>query len=710
MVRGTQLDAFPSGSGVKRTLARQYEVQVAPAGSLEIGGAGLDIKAGGVTSSKLAVGCVLGANVGFNDANVPNTSGIVGVSVRDAFNTVNASFGAYLKLDGTTPMVGNLNMANHRLIGMAAGTGPNDAVNLKQMQDAVALNIYWLHTCAYAGIGTANGALRPTFVRASQSVYISANPIAGNVISFDGASIQFVAGFPGANQCQIGGSPAVTASNLAVAINNATALTGTHATQLQTAVYAIRELSGSGQTIHIVWKDDDKPGRTPTTANGLLCSTSATGISFLTKDPSTANGAFYGAYDVITGGAMAQARQENAIYQFNEDTANWDMTYANPGTGYFSKLTGDIGGTQLAGTDTNLLVEGDTRAIKTTSWFGGGPRLLIEHKDASAETLAYHSETSVVLKSAYPEVGTLLNDRQDDFNGAADVIVGNLKSSALRNALVNGAFIADPVGGSPYALGPGGNIPCMPGWAARDNAGAGASISLDGGLPGPYIGLYDAKIVVAPGVSTVDFYQPILDPVMYSGKKIMFRAMVYGTVPAGARAYVKSSAGVLLGTALGAAGSWQELTVSTTLADPESLIEVGIRFGVSATYYVDACTCVMGAAFASIPFIARDFIDDMRSIAALYQVIPWAAQQWAVLGGPGTMKFGISYTTRPLPGAGLLVTPTILVDPHGGTSISVSSFNEDGCILALTRIAGFPAPAAGGSSFEGVIAVDNRPT
>jgi len=74
------------------------------------------------------------------------------------------------------------------------------------------------------------------------------------------------------------------------------------------------------------------------------------------------------------------------------------------------------------------------------------------------------------------------------------------------------------------------------------------------------------------------------------------------------------------------------------------------------------------------------------------------------------MKFGISYTTRPLPGAGLLVTPTILVDPHGGTSISVSSFNEDGCILALTRIAGFPAPAAGGSSFEGVIAVDNRPT
>lgn len=705
MVRGTQLDAFPSGSGVKRTLARQYEVQVAPAGSLEIGGAGLDIKAGGVTSSKLAVGCVLGANVGFNDANVPNTSGIVGVSVRDAFNTVNASFGAYLKLDGTTPMVGNLNMANHRLIGMAAGTGPNDAVNLKQMQDAVALNIYWLHTCAYAGIGTANGALRPTFVRASQSVYISANPIAGNVISFDGASIQFVAGFPGANQCQIGGSPAVTASNLAVAINNATALTGTHATQLQTAVYAIRELSGSGQTIHIVWKDDDKPGRTPTTANGLLCSTSATGISFLTKDPSTANGAFYGAYDVITGGAMAQARQENAIYQFNEDTANWDMTYANPGTGYFSKLTGDIGGTQLAGTDTNLLVEGDTRAIKTTSWFGGGPRLLIEHKDASAETLAYHSETSVVLKSAYPEVGTLLNDRQDDFNGAADVIVGNLKSSALRNALVNGAFIADPVGGSPYALGPGGNIPCMPGWAARDNAGAGASISLDGGLPGPYIGLYDAKIVVAPGVSTVDFYQPILDPVMYSGKKIMFRAMVYGTVPAGARAYVKSSAGVLLGTALGAAGSWQELTVSTTLADPESLIEVGIRFGVSATYYVDACTCVMGAAFASIPFIARDFIDDDRAISAMYQVINNSQTVWTIIG-PATAWFTVPFATRTLPGA--VVTPVFLPggDPFGGSFIALVSNDENSALVSITRAAGFPAVG----NYQFSCTVDARPT
>lgn len=709
MVRGTQLDAFPTGSGVKRTTTRQYELQVAPAGSLEIGGAGLDIKAGGVTSSKLAVSCVLGANVGFNDANVPNTSGVVGVSVRDALNTVNAGLGLYLKLDGTTPMTGNLNIANHRLIGLAAGTGPNDAVNLKQMQDAVALNIYWLHTCAYAGIGTANGALRPTFVRASQSVYISANPIPGNVISFDGASIQFTAGAPGPNQCQVGGSPAVTASNLVVAINNATALTGTHATQLQTAVYAIRELSGSGQTVHVVWKDDDKPGRTPTTANGLLCSTSATGISFLTKDPSTANGAFYGAYDVITGGAMAQARQENAIYQFNEDTANWDMTYANPGTGYFSKLTGDLGGTQLAGTDTNLLVEGDTRAIKTTSWFGGGPRLTIEHKDASAEVLAYHSDTSIVLKTAYPEVGTLLNDKQDDFNGSVDVIVGNLKSSALRNALVNGAFIADPVVGSPYAVA-GASIPCMPGWAGRGNGAGSASVDWDavGPAGGPYIGLYDAKLAVVAGAGTVDFYQPILDPVMYSGKKIMFRAMVYGSVPAGARAYVKSSAGVILGTALGAAGSWQELTVSTTLANPESLIEVGIRFGVTGTYYVDACTCVMGAAFASIPFIAKEFIDDMRSIAALYQVIPWAAQVWANIGIGIPFDLGVSFTTRMCPNPLATVSAAITSDPEGGSAIGILSSTEDGCVIRVTSAnpAGYPIIG----SYLGTVTVDARPT
>jgi hypothetical protein len=222
---------------------------------------------------------------------------------------------------------------------------------------------------------------------------------------------------------------------------------------------------------------------------------------------------------------------------------------------------------------------------------------------------------------------------------------------------------------------------------------------------GPYIGLYDAKLAVAAGAGTVDFYQPILDPVMYSGKKIMFRAMVYGSVPAGARAYVKSSAGVVLGTALGAAGSWQELTVSTTLANPESLIEVGIRFGVNGTYYVDACTCVLGAAFASIPFIARDLIDDLRSIAAMYQVINSSQTVWVVLGA-ATAGFSTSFATRALPGA--VVTPAFSPggDPFGGSFIALVSNDENSALVSITRAAGFPAVG----NYQFSCTVDARPT
>jgi hypothetical protein len=680
-----------------------------PSGGLDVGATGLFIKSNGIVSGMIGAGQVIGSHVGFDDDDIPNTSAVTGATVKDALDTIDTDSADYLKHDGSVSMSGDLAMGGFKVTGMGAGAAPTDGVTLQQLQDAVALGIRWRYPTAYAGVGVANGALKPAFMRASQTLHLTANPAPTETITLAGAVITFVAGAPAANQCQIGGSAAVTAANLVAAINSATDLIDPpFATALGNAVFAIREQTGTGQTVHLVWLNDD-PARTPTDANGRVCSTTAGNVQFVNADTLGAF-IFDGAYDSVIDGATVQARHENAIFQFNLDVGDWELIFANPGSGFFGKVVGDTGGLQTAGTDDTLYVEGDLSTIATVSSFFLGPKITISHKDASGIFTPFHSEDSIILSQAYPSVGTSISDEQKDFNAAADVLLGDLKSSALRNILVNGSFIYDPVGGSPYASVAASSVPCMPGWAIRDLDGSGmntAAVSWTAAGPGPEVGSDYAEVDVtalAGAVKVMDFYQPIISPELYSSRKVSVRFRVHAN--SGVQAFIKTSAGDTLGDVHSGGGAFETLTVTTTLAAAETTLEFGLRFTSVDTVYVDACTAIVGAGFTDLPFLAKDEIEDRHMIAAMYQQIYWEHTVW-VAGNPGgavTIPFAVAFY-RPIVGGD--VTINVTTDPPTDTVAVVGpSLNENGLTLNFSSAIGYAAL----DGLIGDILVDARPT
>lgn len=705
---GAMMDVLAPNKGL--TLDAQYRIQIFPdpSGGLDVAASGLFIKSGGIFSGMIGAGQIIAAHVGFDDDDIPNTSTIAGATVKDALDNIDTEFLDYLKHDGSIAMSGDLAMGGFKVTGMGSGAAPSDAVTLQQLQDAVALGIRWRYPTAYAGVGVANGALKPTYMRASQTLHLTANPAPTDTLTLAGAVITFVAGAPAANQCQVGGSAAVTAANLVAAINSATDLIDPpFATQLGNAVYAIREQTGTGQTVHLVWLNDD-PARTPTDANGRVCSTTAGNVQFVNAD-TVGVFVFNGAYDSVLDGSTVQARHENAIFQFNLDVADWELIFANPGSGFFGKVVGDSGGLQTAGTDDTLYVEGDGTTISTVSSFFLGPKITITHRDASLQTGPFHSEDSIILGQGYPSVGTAISDEQKDFNAAADVLLGDLKSSSLHNILVNGSFIYDPASGS-YAAAPASSVACMPGWALRDLDGSGmntATVNWLGAGPGPIVGSMYAEVDVtalAGAVKVMDFYQPIISPELYSGRKVSVRFAVHAN--SGVQAYIKTSAGDTLGDIHSGGGSFEVLTVTTTLAALETTLEFGLRFTSVDTVYVDACTAIVGAGFTDLPFLAKDEIEDRHMIAAMYQQIYWEHTVW-VAGNPGgavTIPFAVAFY-RPIVGGD--VTINVTTDPPGDTVAVVGpNLNENGLTLNFSSVIGYAALAG----LIGDILVDARPT
>lgn len=703
---GAMVDILAPNKGLVLNSSYEVEVELDPAGGVDVGVAGLFIKNSGIVSSMIGAGQVIGTHVGFDDSDIPNTSSVAGASIKDALDNVDADFLDYLKHDGSIPMSGDLAMAGFKVAGMGTGTNPNDAVTLQQLQQAVSLGIRWRYPTAYAGVGAANGALKPDFMRATQTIHLAANPAPADTLTLAGATITFVAGAPGPNQCQIGGSAAVTTTNLVSAINSATALIDPpNAAQLGNAVYAIREQTGVGQTIHLVWKNDDAPGRTPTDANGRVCSTTSINIQIVNQDAATGDYVFNGAYDTNVDGATVQARHENAIYQFNLDVGDWELIFANPGAGFFGKVIGDGGGLQSAGTDDTLYVEGDGLTMQTTSSFFLGPKITIAHRDASAQVTPFHSEESIILNQPYPAVGTLVGDEQKDYNQASDVLLGNLKDASLHNLLVNGSFIYDPHGG-PYAVS-AATVPCTAGWAMRDNDGTGMNAAtVSWAAVAPVVGLNHERIVVSAlggVVKSMDFYQPVISPELYSGRKVSVRFAVLAN--SNVQAYIKTSAGDTLGSVHTGSGSYEILTVTTTLASPETTLEFGLRLTALDTVDVDACTAIVGAGFTDLAFLAKEELEDKQMIASMYQEIPWSQHVW-VAGGAGgeiTLPF-VSPFYRPIaPGD---ITVNVIADPPGDTATAFGTLHENGMTFSLTSAIGYAA----GNVVGGSVVVDIRPT
>ena len=715
-IKAGQTDLLASSPGLTRDVQGRYRVEIAPTGGLQISGTGVGIKNLGVTSPMLAAGSVLAAHVGFNDTAIPNTSAAPGATIKDALDGLAGVSADYVRHDGTVPMTGNLDLGGFKATGMAAGVAPSDAVTLLQMQNAIVLGTRWLYNTSYAGISSIHGALRNGFIRATQTIRLIANPVAGNVLTINGATITFVNSPPppAVNQCEIGISAAVTAANLVTAIHAAIAPTAAHGTPLGTAVRAIRETTGTGQTVHLVWLDDDLPGRIPTDAHAYGCATNnPAAITFVNYDVGGGLAVFYGAYNSLMDGATINARYENAVYNWNNDVPAWTLIYANPGSGFFAKVTGDLGGIQNAGADDTLYVEGDGLTIKTTSSFAPGPKVTIEHRDASALAAPFHSEASVKTLSAYSNVGTGIGNTQAQFNGAVDVLIGDLRDVAWRNVLVNASFLDDPVAGSPYGVS-GTTVPCMPGWALQDVGLGGLNIAAAtwdavGPAGGPLIGTHCARVNVTQLNEPVDkeirFYQPIIGPEVFAGRKVSFRIAVHAS--SNVKAYIESSAGIVVGTMHSGGGGWEVLYITTTLAAPETLLRVGIKMTALDTVYVDVATLVVGGGFTALPFIAREEVDDRQLIASMYHKVELSDMLWgAPVGGTAYLSHVFPNTMVAVPGA----ATAILAQPGGcNCTITPSVTSDRNVVLDITE-AGAWGGAVLPARLQYTLEADARPT
>jgi len=734
--RGSQVDIFATGGSMDRDSTQQYLLRLAGSGGLQVGASGLEVKSNGILSSMITAGAILGTHVGFDSSDVPDSSsyGGVGQKIEDALNAAYTDVQLRLKRDGTSPMTGALNMNGFAISGMADGVSQTDAVTLQQMQTYVSLGMRWLYPCAYAGVGLTHGCLRVNGkVRASQTVHMSTTVgLVGKVISFDGATITF-SSTPGANQCVVSpGSIPTTMNNLVNAINSCTNLVTSKGVALNTVAYAIREET-TGTTLHVVWEGDDA---TPTNANGLPCATDATTmLAFENIDPVTSGGRFFGAYDSVMDGGTIQGRRDNGVYMYDVDQSDWTLIFANPGSDFFTSSSADSGGTIASGLNGNLAIRGGT-GIDTVSASASSPdptpgvRVTINHGDLGTNTSQFHAEESVRLNTLYSDVGTAVGDHQNDFNAATASLLGDARRTALQNVMVNGTFIADPVG-SQHQFDPGGitypatshTLACMPGWAIRDTAAAGgnvATVDLDtSGLPTPVRGSNTAKIDVQAlggSVPAVMFYQPIVGGEQFKAQKVTFRADVYvAGGSTGAKLFIEDStmASPAYGAPHSGASAWETLYVNTTIAPTASWIRVGLYMDSTDVYNIDACNCVFGALYTSLQFMPKPEIEDYQLIASMYQDVNW----WATLVNAGACG---DYLTVPF-GTSMISTPTITATPDAATypggittmaAVEVTTpagrgTTRHGTTIELNVSAG---AAVQGDTVGGSIVADARPT
>jgi hypothetical protein len=232
-----------------------------------------------------------------------------------------------------------------------------------------------------------------------------------------------------------------------------------------------------------------------------------------------------------------------------------------------------------------------------------------------------------------------------------------------------------------------------------------ATVSWTGAGPGPIVGSEYAQVDVsalAGAVKVMDFYQPVISPELYSGRKVSVRFAVLAN--SGVQAYIKTSAGDTLGDIHSGGGGFEILTVTTTLAAVETTLEFGLRYTSVDTTYVDAVTAIVGAGFTDLPFLAKDEIEDRHMIAAMYQAILWRHYVW-VAGNPGgnvTLPAAI-----PLISAAAAVDLTNLsADPPGDTVATLVDQNENGITFGLNSVIGYAA----GNVVAGFATIDARPT
>jgi hypothetical protein len=203
----------------------------------------------------------------------------------------------------------------------------------------------------------------------------------------------------------------------------------------------------------------------------------------------------------------------------------------------------------------------------------------------------------------------------------------------------------------------------------------------------------------------MEFYQPVISPELYSGRKVSVRMSVRAS--SNVQLFIKTSAGDTPGTIHSGGGTEEILTATTTLATPETTLEFLLRFTALDTVYVDACTAIVGAGFTDLPFLARDMISDRHAIASMWQRIQWEWMVWAVGLQGGSLSLQPSITPYRTIVAGD-ITPVLFADPPGDTTITIGPWvSEDGFTFQFNSAA---VGYAVNDLLTGDAIIDIRPT
>jgi hypothetical protein len=261
LIDGSMLDdIFGPSAPFSRDANERFLLDV-DGSTLQIASGTLEV--GVIGGTNIAPGAIDGTKLSILSEDVPHFSpNVAATDVKDALEEVALGYISRLPLAGGA-MSGEIDMGSFKITRVGPAIGDQDALSLEAGRDLVRAGYFYRAPVGYAGVGNPNGALKTTWIRATASLYFTAQPSPGDTIDINGVTLEFQPG-SGPNIIQIGGDVPTTVANAVSEINANTSITS-DLIPLNTNVFAIRG-SGDQTVLHLVVLNEDPPN-TPEDGN-----------------------------------------------------------------------------------------------------------------------------------------------------------------------------------------------------------------------------------------------------------------------------------------------------------------------------------------------------------------------------------------------------------------------------------------------------------
>lgn len=254
LIDASMLDEiFPASMPFSRDANERFLLDVDGLTLLVTGGI---LEVGLVDTTNIAPGAIGPTEISITSVDVPHSSpNIAATDVHDSLEEVALGYISRLPLAGGV-MSGIIDMAGNKVTDLPLASAEADAMSLASGRILVREGYFYRAPVGYAGVGTAQGALQPGWIRATASIYVESIPAPGDTLVINGVTLTFQP-IAGPNIIEIGVDEATTALNAVSEINANTTLT-LDGTALNTNVFALAD-SGDGTAFHLVVLNEDPP-------------------------------------------------------------------------------------------------------------------------------------------------------------------------------------------------------------------------------------------------------------------------------------------------------------------------------------------------------------------------------------------------------------------------------------------------------------------